>query len=262
MNAGAYRIEEIQEHVTLIDDATGSSAWLITGETSALLVDTGWGDGDFAGIVRSLTGLPVRLFVTHAHIDHYRHVADFPQAAYMHRLDWEALPEAKRMFDGNAPDPEQLIPVDEGFSFDLGGATATVYLAGGHTPGSAVIVVPEYRCVFTGDAFGSGVGVWMQVPMSLTLPGYRDSLADFLKKCAFTRDYRYCGGHYQQGAQNPLCYALVEDMHTLCCRLIDGDREGVSIQPSDSNRFTPEQAYTGAFGRASMEFLESKRNSH
>ena len=49
-------------------------------------------------------------------------------------------------------------------------------------------------------------------------------------------------------------------MHTLCCKLIEGDTESVSIQPSDSNRFTPEQAYTGAYGRASMEFLKSKRD--
>lgn len=262
MNMDEYRIEAIQEHVTLIDDATGASAWLITGQSAALLVDTGWGDGDFAGIVRSLTDLPVSLFVTHAHIDHYRHVAQYPNAAYIHRLDWEALPIAKQMFDGNAPDPSQLIPVEEGHRFDLGGATAIVYLAGGHTPGSSVIVVPEYGCVFTGDAFGSGVGVWMQVPMTLTIPGYRDSLADYLEKCAFTRDYRYCGGHFSQGAQNPLCYALVEDMHTLCCKLIDGDEQGVTVVPSPSNQFTPEQAYTASYGRASMEFLKSKLDFH
>ncbi len=257
MNSDEYRIETLQDHVTLIDDATGSSAWLITGRTSALLVDTGWGDGDFAGIVRSLTDLPVQLFVTHAHIDHYKHVSAFPRA-YIHRLDWEMLPAARQMFDGAAPTQEQLTPVEEGFRFDLGGATATVYLAGGHTPGSAVVVVPEYRCAFTGDAFGSGVGVWMQVPLALTIPQYRDSLAEYLEKCAFTRDYRYCGGHYGQGERNPLCYALVEDMHALCCKLIDGDRSGVSIRPSDSNRFSPEQGYTAEYGRASMEFLESR----
>lgn len=256
MNPGEYRIETIRPNVILIDDHTDSSSFLILGTHSALLIDTGWGGDNFAEVVRSLTDLPVMLFVTHAHPDHYRYAADFAPA-HIHRLDYEILDDMRRIVDPLMPDRSVFIPVDEGHRFDLGGATAIVYLAAGHTPGSAAIVVPEYEIVCTGDAFGSGVGVWMQVPFALNMADYRASLAHFLDACAYTHDYLYLGGHIDQSEHNPLCYHLVEDMFSLACRLLERHPEQ-QVHPSRGHAFTDEQPMGAAFGTASMVYLNSR----
>lgn len=256
MNPGEFRIETIRPNVILIDDHTDSSAFLILGTHSALLIDTGWGGDNFAEVVRSLTNLPITLFVTHAHPDHHRYAADFAPA-YIHRYDYDILDDMRRVVDPLTPDRSVFIPVDEGYRFDLGGATAIVYLAAGHTPGSAAIVVPEYEIVCTGDAFGSGVGVWMQVPFALNMPDYRDSLAHFLDSCAYTRDYLYLGGHIDQSANNPLCYHLVEDMYSLAWRLLERHPEQ-QVRPSRGRAFTDEQPMGAAFGTASIVYLNSR----
>ena len=46
----------------------------------------------------------------------------------------------------------------------LGGTELTICQAPGHTPGSVVVLETKQNYLFTGDAIGSGCGVWMQVP--------------------------------------------------------------------------------------------------
>ena len=256
MNPGEFRIETIRPNIILIDDCTESSAYLILGSHTALLVDTGMGGDNFAEVVRSLTDLPIKLFITHAHPDHHRYAADFAPA-YVHRFDYEILDDMRAHVDPLTPPNDVFTSVDEGFRIDLGGATAIVYWAGGHTPGSAAVVVPEYEIVCTGDAFGSGVGVWMQVPFALDMSGYRDALRHFLDVCAYTRSYRYLGGHIVQSAENPLCYQLVEDMFSLACRLLERHPEQY-VHPSRGRAFTDEQPMGAAFRTASMVYLNSR----
>ena len=256
MNPGEFRIETIRPNVILIDDHTDSSAFLILGTHSALLVDTGWGGENFPEVARSLTDLPISLFITHAHPDHHRYAAAF-SPAYVHQKDFDILDAMRAEVDPLTPDASVFTPVEEGFRIDLGGATAIVYWVGGHTPGSAAVVVPEYEIVCTGDAFGSGVGVWMQVPFALSLTGYRDMMAHFLEVCEYTRDYRYLGGHIDQSARNPLCYHLIEDMYSLTCRLVENHPEQETY-PSRGRAFTDEQPMGAAFRTASMVYLNSR----
>lgn len=257
MNPGEYRIETIRPNVTLIDDYTDSSAYLITGTHTALLVDTGMGGDNFAEVVRSLTDLPIVLFVTHAHPDHHRYAAEF-SPAYVHYRDYEILDEMRRIVDPLTPPREAFTPVDEGFRIDLGGATAIVYWAGGHTPGSAAVVVPEYEVVCTGDAYGSGIHVWMQVPLALSMAEYRDATAHFLEATAYTRNYHYLGGHIIQSQYNPLSYQLIADMHTLVDRLLRRENDGLNIRSTRARAFTDEAPLSADFGDASVIYLESR----
>lgn len=256
MKSGEFRIETLRPNVILIDDHTDSSAYLILGTKAALLVDTGWGGENFSEVVRSLTDLPVSLFITHAHPDHHRYAADF-SPVYVHARDYAILDDMRTIVDPLTPPNTVFTPVEEGFLIDLGGAHAVVYDCGGHTPGSAALVVPEYEIVCTGDAFGSGVGIWMQVPLALTLTGYRDQLRHFLDICAYTRNFRYLGGHIDQSARNPLCYHLVEDMYSLVCRLVEGHPDQVTY-PSRGRAFTDEQPMGASFGTASIVYLKSR----
>ena len=256
MNPGEFHIETIRPNVILIDDCTDSSAYLILGTHTALLVDTGMGGDNFPEVVRSLTDLPITLFITHAHPDHHRYAASFAPV-YLHQKDYDILTPMRNEVDPLTPDASVFTPVEEGFRIDLGGATAIVYWVGGHTPGSAAVVIPEYEIVCTGDAFGSGVGVWMQVPFALNMAEYRDMMAHYLDVCAYTRDYLYLGGHIKQSEHNPLCYQLVGDMYSLAWRLLERHPEQIT-RPSRGRAFTDEQPMGAAFRTASMVYLNSQ----
>ena len=56
--------------VTHITDAMGVSFTLVEGDDSALLFDAGYGLENVADYVRSLTGKPVKLILSHGHHDH------------------------------------------------------------------------------------------------------------------------------------------------------------------------------------------------
>ena len=57
----------------------------------------------------------------------------------------------------------------------LGGTELRICQVPGHTPGSIVILETRENYLFTGDAIGSGCGVWMQIPGSTDLKTYYDS---------------------------------------------------------------------------------------
>ena len=61
---------ELLPGVHHIEDALGVCFTLIVGDERALLVDAGYGVEDVADYVRSLTDLPVTLWLTHGHHDH------------------------------------------------------------------------------------------------------------------------------------------------------------------------------------------------
>ncbi len=79
----------------------------------------------------------------------------------------DQLEEMNRIFE--VPEEEQLhaeqfTPVSGGDVIELGGCPVRVLEMPGHTPGSVIFVDEGHKVVFTGDAVGSGVGVWMQLP--------------------------------------------------------------------------------------------------
>jgi glyoxylase-like metal-dependent hydrolase (beta-lactamase superfamily II) len=53
-----------------IQDARGGVMYLVAGQDRALLIDTGWGEGDLPAHVATLTDLPLTVINTHGHRDH------------------------------------------------------------------------------------------------------------------------------------------------------------------------------------------------
>lgn len=148
---------------------TGGDAWthLIVGEERAVVVDTGFGIGDLRGLIESLTDKPYDVFNTHFHGDHTFGNVQFDQV-YIHRYDEPALramltPDAQaRMVPRNGAfytekdlppfKPYTIIPVDEGFTFDLGGGeTLEVVHIPGHSAGGAALLDHQKRILFSGD---------------------------------------------------------------------------------------------------------------
>ena len=122
---------------------------------------------------------------------------------------------------------------------DLGGGVKIECVAlPGHTPGSLLLVDSFHKCVFTGDAVGSGCGVWMQVPTGSPLSEYAGAIRRALARLAQLgvngESWRFLGGHAAQrflstvSGFNPIAPDLMEDMAILCDKLCAGEITGAT----------------------------------
>lgn len=165
-----FSVKEVGNNVWQIDDNKAANIFLIVGNDSALVIDTGMGSADLASLIRKLTGKPIIVVNTHGHPDHtganfqfekvYIHPADMGTAAGYNTPEQRAS-DAKSMLSGQAPPDKEiykgkpfntiLIPVTEGYIFNLGGRRIKVMETTGHTPGEICPLDIENRLLFTGD---------------------------------------------------------------------------------------------------------------
>ena len=185
VEVGPYTVSVIEENVYHIQDynsanpagesfdAEGnkthfnncSDIYLIVGENEALVIDLSnridWADNadeSLRSIITERAGdKPVTVTFTHSHGDH---TGMLPAM-----LDLEgtrfALPQQDfaRMADRILEDRREFIR--EGKVFDLGGMEVVTIAVPGHTVGSVVYYLKGHNLLFTGDAVGSGHGVWL-----------------------------------------------------------------------------------------------------
>lgn len=161
------RIDSNIIHLYFDDGNSGGSVWmhLICGESSALLIDTGYGIGNLQAVIRQLTDLPVTVFNTHWHGDHTGGNAQF-DIVYMHEYDvsyWKnaLMAPDSRLLPHTLPyEKEALVPlaesnvctVTDGYTFDLGGRTETVIHTPGHSAGNCMVLDDKTGILFSGDA--------------------------------------------------------------------------------------------------------------
>ena len=256
-----YEMHFVQPGFWWVDDATGSSLYIIEGTERALVVDTGMADNDFIGMVKSLTRLPFDLAVTHCHGDHMYHLDKFDRY-YMSEKDLPLLdaPFMKGML-GDRTFNAELMPVKDGDIIDLGGGyEVEVFTLGGHTPGSVVYLDRKRKIALTGDA----LGVWMQVPGATDLSVYRAELAHFLERMSapeYEGVVMMAGHRKQEGCYFPYGdryvpndLQKVRDMITLVDKLM---AEEIAFTPFTMRAFD-EPAFTASFGQASIVFTESR----
>lgn len=255
-----YEIELICPGVFYIEDFNNDSMYLVEGRDRALLIDTGLGGGDFLGMVRSLTALPVSLAVTHAHGDHMFHSDQFGKF-YMSGKEKPLLADSmRRMMPESRTTAEDILDIADGDVIDLGGVGIEVIEVGGHTPGSVVFVDRKHQCLFTGDA----LGCWMQVPGALPISVYRENLVR-LKVLLERPGYDalgFLGGHRRQEGGMfpppdpyvPNSYERIDDMIELCTLVLA--REAAE-KPSPFSFGEP--AFSAAYRTASMVFSERVR---
>ena len=142
-----------------------SDIYLIVGENEALVIDLSnpinWAD-NAAESLRSLIAeragdKPVTVAFTHSHGDHtgmLPAMLEVPGVRFaLPRDDFQRfadrIPEERREF------------IREGKEFDLGGMLVKSIAVPGHTAGSMVYYLDGHNLLFTGDAVGSGHGVWI-----------------------------------------------------------------------------------------------------
>lgn len=182
-----FQAAQVLPGVWHISDRMGVCMTLLTGREQALLVDTGYGLDDVQAFVRTLTDRPLRVFLSHAHHDHIlgarwfertcmlrEDLPDFAQyASSEQRSRVLAQAQAKGL---NAPEDflTAPIPLPEGIApcaIDLGGLTAQIMACPGHTPGSAVVYVPERKLLLTADDWNPCT--WLFFEQALPVETYR-----------------------------------------------------------------------------------------
>ena len=141
-----------------------SDIYLVVGEQEALLIDLSnpidWADNaaeSLRGLVAERTaGKPLTIAFTHNHGDHTGMLPAFLEEDVRF-----ALPEKDftRLADRFPTDRYRFI--NEGEVFDLGDCQVEAIAVPGHTDGSTVYLLQGRDLLFTGDAIGSGHGVWI-----------------------------------------------------------------------------------------------------
>ena len=186
----AFESREVLPGVHHIKDAMGVCMTLLVGEKSALLVDTGYGSEDVLAYIRTLTQLPVTVILTHGHHDHALGARWFPQTMMFAEdqadfATYTALETRQRVLaqaQGKGLEvPEDFLivqipmplPLNEQ-TVDLGGMTAQIMKVPGHTPGSAVVYVPDRKLLLTADDWNPCT--WLFFPAALGAQEYRNNV--------------------------------------------------------------------------------------
>ena len=224
-----FRNEIIAEGTRMITNAFTESApaycYLIEGRDYALLIDTIMGWGNLSAYCRTLTDKPLRVVNTHVHPDHtggnfhfdacYIHHRDIPffqatlgygREAVLEQARQNALPEYRDLLDPDDfadAEPIRVYPVYDGDVFDLGDRRVEVVEAGGHTPGSIVLIDHRTRIAFTGDACNSNT--LLEFGNSLPVSVYMKSLLRLRERQG---EFDMCFGGHEVCDPSIVCEAV------------------------------------------------------
>lgn len=142
-----------------------SDIYLIVGTEKALVIDLSnkieWADNaeeSLRKVVYDRIGdRELQITFTHNHGDH---TGMFPAFQNEERAFF-AIPAIDLGKDADQVPENRRCLYDEGETFDLGGYKVHTILVPGHTAGSMVFHLEGTDILFTGDAIGSGHGVWI-----------------------------------------------------------------------------------------------------
>ena len=253
-----YEVNQIDDNSYYINDEDNDSCYLIVGTTNALLIDCGLFKEALLPTIKQITDLEILLVLTHGHGDHVGCISEFNNV-YMSSKDkdvyfWnqEKFPDIKLI------DYNDIRLIKNHQELNIGNKIIELVELPGHTPGSLLVVDSSNKTIYTGDAIGSGCGVWMQIPHTLPLSSYRDSLKEvieYLEYIGVDDNWQFWGGHNQQESMskvssfNKLDFSLMKDMKVLCDKLLNDEIQGTL---SKAPTFTDESAYYASFGKAEM----------
>ena len=153
-------------------------SYLIIGNSSAVLFDTGAGIGNIAEIVNSIFSGEIIVVNSHVHFDHvgdnhrfyqvfvYNHPAAIARLKRGYTSE-ELAPHAKLpLFTPNKINdfdpakyiipPSKPVPVEDGMVIDLGNRCLRVIHTPGHSPDSIMLLDEDAAALFTGDSYYPG----------------------------------------------------------------------------------------------------------
>ncbi|MCM3782285.1 MBL fold metallo-hydrolase [Neobacillus mesonae] len=149
-------------------------SFLLLGNKSAVLIDTGLGIDNIKRMTDQLTTLPIEVITTHVHTDHIGSHGQF-ERIFVHKGDEDwlingikglTIEQIRRDIsrDITIPTPETFNPdtylpfqgepsalLNDGDLFDLGNRRLTIYHTPGHSPGHISVFDETNGYLFTGD---------------------------------------------------------------------------------------------------------------
>jgi len=184
-----------------------SDMYLVVGSEKALLIDLSnriqWCDSADAClrhiVAERTAGKPLVITFTHNHGDHIGMLAAYLNDSAVSFLlpQNDFLPIADLFAEARS-----VNYYEEGYRFYLGGKTVSTVEVPGHTRGSMVFVVDGEDILLTGDAIGSGHGVWIFDAEGFAL--YSQAVPHLMayvrnpENGIDTTHLRILGGHYHQ----------------------------------------------------------------
>lgn len=261
-----FEVTKIGKHIFCILDAGNSSFYMVEGDKKAAVIDTGITTGKkITPLLRELTDKPLLLVATHVHCDHIYHMDEFEEVYMCH--DEKKIEETtlRTLTAGRLKPWDEIHDIHTDSVISLGGTELRICQVPGHTPGSIVILETRENYLFTGDAIGSGCGVWMQIPGSTDLKTYYDSLIHLMHWLVDNGGrMKFFGGHHMQAFEsvahpvyNPLGLGVLADMIDLVGQVLSGGNPGTSKQVQE---YSPRNHYfMHSYGRAEMQYLLSQK---
>ncbi|MBN1580229.1 MAG: MBL fold metallo-hydrolase [Anaerolineae bacterium] len=239
--AGWFKTRHIAPQTWAIDDGGQDIVYLLYGQARCLLIDTGWGAGDLPALVASLCSLPLSVANTHSHPDHTFGNYQFDRV-YIHRVDAPYVSQVPSLearqrlvkglplplpqsfcFDSWAASVPEIVPVEEGFVFDLGKRALEVISIPGHSPGSICLLDRKTRSLFSGDSIHSGT-VWLHLKHSLPLRQFRANL-EHVRSFGIEFDH-VLPAHIPDLDDLPLPKCTLDDLIAGIERILDGQIVG------------------------------------
>ena len=181
-----------------LDGAGDVWSFVIDGPGKAMVIDTGFGIGDFKGLVKKLVGdKPLIVVNTHSHYDHAYGNCQFERCycseAEVARMEKKNNPHIwDYLFDenGNCRFTEfdrndlvkwreyEIVGVEDGHIFDRGaGYEVELVMLPGHSPGQSGYYDHHNHIIFTGDTGGICDAVPGEpYPENCTVEALRDAL--------------------------------------------------------------------------------------
>jgi len=280
MKTRAFPYKEVAPNTYEIGEFDCASIFLLVGDETAMVIDTGFGIGDLKGFIRTLTDKPLMVCYTHDHIDHVGGASAFDHA-YVHPKDMvdfatgggKGLSVEARLLDirfiaerqkgvypyNLAEDLSEwgpcppLYPLEDGQVIDLGNRKVTVYACPGHTPGSITFLDENTRSLFMGDACNCNLGLGGGPPGSHRFTSIEKALFHLRRLQSLHPEYdRYFNGHYDF---RPLGVPLGEDVlpdAIMACEQILAGTAKVEIRPRHMPPFSPCSVVT--IGRTNVSF--------
>lgn len=259
-----YKINRLNDDVIQILDAYYDCIYIIKGKNKALVIDLGMDDARIKPVIEYLVDTPYDIICTHGHYDHVGRSGEF-DSLYMSLLDKDVYFDNERIVDNDKLsfiDYSKIKDMKE--CFCLGDRDIHIIKCYGHTPGSIIVLDEKNKMIFTGDAIGSGCGVWMQVDYALSIKEYFNNLrdcCDILEKYHVDDNWTFLGGHAYQEYQskvssfNKFDISLLKDMATLCKKLINNEIKYENVITAE---FSTGKPYYASYNKAEIIFTLSQ----
>ena len=243
------QITQINENTWNVSDYFLDNYYVAIGDEFAALIDTGAGIGNIIDDVRKITDKPIKVLLTHGHLDHLGGMYAFEEAYTNERDDklyqehypsvamrkWYIETRVPIRFPGEGhiealveqlPEEKDLtlfpyIPIKEGDTIDLGNRILEIYETPGHSPWHVSYLDRANRLLFSGDTINDSIIIFNKEG------GNREELEIYYHSIKKLWDLSDAYDTLLVGHENPVMHkAVVKDYLELTAGILEGTLTG------------------------------------